>query len=176
LFHQCALLLRDIHRVGVVHGDIKPDNILIREHLNFNINHPERCKNFTVYLIDFGLSGPHKKGLGTGGTIPYCHPEFKNITDTTRSSKYNWKPLDMKHDVWSLGITFLTMYIYRDFYSYYHKYPNYFFLKDGYVSSIVIDVITDSAINDLFTKMMTADCIPIEDVCQLLQNMQSPLG
>lgn len=176
LFHQCALLLRDIHRVGVVHGDIKPDNILIREHLNFNINHPERCKNFTVYLIDFGLSGPHKKGLGTGGTIPYCHPEFKNITDTTRSSKYNWKPLDMKHDVWSLGITFLTMYIYRDFYSYYHKYPNYFFLKDGYVSSIVIDVITDSAINDLFTKMMTADCIPIEDVCHLLQNMQSPLG
>ena len=171
LFYQCALLLRDIHRVSIVHGDIKPDNILIREHTNFNINHPERCKNFTVYLIDFGLSGFHKVGFGTGGTVPYCHPEFKNITDTTRSSKYNWKKMDVKHDVWSLGISFLTIYIYRDFYSYYHKYPNYFFLKNGYVSSLIMDVITDTKINELFTKILSEDCISSNDVCALLQEI-----
>ena len=171
LFYQCALLLRDIHRVSIVHGDIKPDNILIREHTNFNINHPERCKNFTVYLIDFGLSGLHKVGYGTGGTIPYCHPEFKNITDTTRSSKYNWKKMDVKHDVWSLGISFLTMYIYRDFYSYYHKYPNYFFLKNGYVSSLIMDVITDTKINELFTKILSEDCISSNDLCALLEEI-----
>lgn len=173
LFYKCALLLRDIHQVGVVHGDIKPDNILIREHSNFNINHPEKCKNFTVYLIDFGLSGIHKVGVGTGGTIPYCHPEFNNIQDTTRTIKYNWKKLDMKHDVWSLGLTFLTMYIYRDFYNYYRKYPNYFFLKNGYVSSLIIDVITEPKINDLFTKMMTVECIPSKEVCNLLQDIHS---
>jgi len=171
LFYKCALLLRDIHRVSIVHGDIKPDNILIREHTNFNINHPERCKNFTVYLIDFGLSGFHKVGYGTGGTIPYCHPEFKNITDTTRSSKYNWKKIDVKHDVWSLGISFLTMYIYRDFYSYYHKYPNYFFLKNGYVSSLIMDVITDTKINELFTKILSEDCISSNDLCALLEEI-----
>lgn len=171
LFYQCALLLRDLHHVSIVHGDIKPDNILIREHTNFNINHPERCKNFTIYLIDFGLSGFHKVGYGTGGTIPYCHPEFKNITDTTRSSKYNWKKMDVKHDVWSLGILLLTMYIYRDFYSYYHKYPNYFFLKNGYVSSLIMDVITDTKINELFTKILSEDCISSNDVCGLLQEI-----
>lgn len=171
LFYQCALLLRDIHRVNIVHGDIKPDNILIYEHPNFNINHPERCKNFTVYLIDFGLSGFHKIGIGTGGTVPYCHPEFKNITDTNRTSKYNWKKIDVKHDVWSIGISFLTMYIYRDFYSYYHKYPNYFFLKNGYVSSLIMDVITDTQINKIFTKILSEDCIPSDELCSLLEEI-----
>lgn len=173
LFYQCAILLREIHNVSIVHGDIKPDNILIREHANFNIHHPEKCKNFTIYLIDFGLSGFHKNGIGTGGTIPYCHPEFKNIIDTNRSRKYNWMTLDMKHDVWSLGITFLTMYIYRDFYNYYHKYPNYFFLKNGYVSSLIIDVISDKKINILFSKMLTPDCIPIQEVCDMLKDISS---
>ena len=171
LFYQCALLLRDIHSVSIVHGDIKPDNILICEHSNFNINHPERCKNFTMYLIDFGLSGLHKIGIGTGGTIPYCHPEFKNITDTNRTSKYNWKKINVKHDVWSLGISFLTMYIYRDFYSYYHKYPNYFFLKNGYVSSLIMDVITDTQINKLFTNILSEHCIPSDELCALLHDM-----
>ena len=172
LFYKCALLLRDIHSVSIVHGDIKPDNILIREHTNFNINHPERCKNFTVYLIDFGLSGFDKIGIGTGGTVPYCHPEFKNITDTHRTSRYNWKTMDVKHDVWSLGLSFLTIYIYHDFYSYYHKYPNYFFLKTGYVSSLIIDVITDTKINELFTKMLSEDCISSNDVTRLLKEMR----
>jgi len=171
LFHQCALLLREIHSVSIVHGDIKPDNILIREHDNFNINHPERCKNFTVYLIDLGLSGIHNVGVGTGGTIPYCHPEFKNIIDTNRSSKYHWTTVRVKHDVWSLGIAFLTMYIYRDFYNYYHKYPNYFFTKDGYVSPLILDVITHDKLNQLFTKMLSSDCIPINEVCNLLQEL-----
>jgi len=172
LFYKCALLLRDIHSVNIVHGDIKPDNILICEHDNFNINHPERCKNFTVYLIDFGLSGFHKLGVGTGGTVPYCHPEFKNIVDTNRTTRYNWKKIDVKHDVWSLGISFLTMYIYRDFYNYYNNYPNYFFLKNGYVSSLIMDVISDTPINELFTKMMTDVCIPSSEVCALLEEMK----
>ena len=172
LFHQCALLLREIHNTSsVVHGDIKPDNILIREHADFNINHPERCKNFTVYLIDFGLSGIHNVGVGTGGTIPYCHPEFKNIIDTDRSSKYNWKTMNKKHDVWSLGISFITMYIYRDFYNYYHKYPDYFFTKDGYVSSLIIDVITHDKLNRLFSRLLSEDCISSDELCDLLQEM-----
>ena len=174
LFYRCALLLREIHKVSVVHGDIKPDNILIREHDNFNINHPDKCKNFTVYLIDFGLSGIHNVGVGTGGTIPYCHPEFKNIIDTNRSSKYNWKTMNKKHDVWSLGVSFLTMYIYRDFYNYYHKYPNYFFARDGYVSSLIIDVITHNKLNRLFTYMLSFECISSEELCDLLQEMAIP--
>jgi hypothetical protein len=171
LFYQCAKLLRDIHKLSIVHGDIKPDNILIREHDNFDINHPDNCKEFTVYLIDFGLSGVAGKSSGTGGTIPYCHPEFNNIRDTNRTSKYHWKTLQVKHDVWSLGIAFLTLYIYRDFYNYYYKYPNYVFMSNGYISSLILDVISNPQMNVLFTKILSVDCIPIEQVCDSLRGM-----
>ena len=171
LFERCAQLLCDIHALSVVHGDIKPDNILIKEHKDFNINHPEKCKNFTVYLIDFGLSGIAGTGLGTGGTIPYCHPEFKNIRDTSKTSKYFWKTLQLKHDVWSLGIAFITMYIYHDFYNYYHKYPAYFFTSNRYVSSLIIGVISHKKLNYLFTQILSEDCVPISEVCLSLKNM-----
>ena len=172
LFYQCADLLRDIHALSVVHGDIKPDNLLIREHKDFDINHPKKCKNFTVYLIDFGLSGISGKGTGTGGTIPYCHPEFKNIRDTLKVSKYNWRTVQLKHDVWSLGVAFFTLYIYRDFYSYYHKYPEYVFTSNGYVSSLILDVIYHNKLHELFIKILSADCIPIDEVCDLLRGME----
>lgn len=173
LFERCARLLEEIHASAVVHGDIKPDNILIREHDNFDINHPEKCKNFTVYLIDFGLSGIDGAGVGTGGTIPYCHPEFKNIRDTNKTSKYYWKTLQLKHDVWSLGVMFITMYIYHDFYNYYYKYPDYFFTADGYVSSLIIGVIAHKKLNELFTEILSVDCIPVGEACLLLKYMSA---
>lgn len=171
LFHKCALLLRDLHAVDVVHGDIKPDNILLCEGDDFNLNNEKKCKNFTVHLIDFGLSGIKNDGCGTGGTIPYCHPELKNIRDTNRSSKYNWKKQQLKHDVWSLGIIFITLYIYRDFYNYYHKYPPYFFTKDGYVSSLILDVISNRKLHNLFTQILSHDGISIHEVCDILHEM-----
>jgi len=171
LFHQCASSLRALHARNVVHGDIKPDNILVHEGPGFDMNHPKKCKNMSVHLIDFGLSGIHDKGYGTGGTVPYCHPEFKNIRDTIRSNKYNWKRQEMKHDVWSLGIMFITVYIYRDFYNYYSKYPDYFFTKDGYVSVLILDVISNHNLHELFTKMLSADSISIDEVCDALQRM-----
>ena len=171
LFHQCASSLRTLHTRNVVHGDIKPDNILIREGSGFDMNHPKKCKNMSVYLIDFGLSGINHKGYGTGGTVPYCHPEFKNNRDTLRSNKYNWKEQKFKHDVWSLGIMFITVYIYRNFYNYYSKYPEYFFTKDGYVSALILDVISNHNLHELFTKMLSADSIPIDEVCDSLQRM-----
>jgi len=171
LFLKCALALRELHTMNIVHGDIKPDNILIREHDNFILHHFTKYKNFTVYMIDFGLSGIHNEGFGTGGTIPYCHPEFKNIRDTNKTGKYNWKRQKLKHDVWSLGILFITLYIYRDFYNYYYKYPNYFFTKERYVSSLILDVIADMKLHVLFTKMLSEESISIHEVCELLEKM-----
>lgn len=169
LFYKCARLLQKIHAIGIVHGDIKPDNILIKEEPGFNINDPIKSRLFSVYLIDFGLSGKDNVGIGTGGTIPYCHPEFQNIRDTRRTDKYRWNVIKKKHDVWSLGLAFITLYIHRSFYNYYYKYPSYFFNSSGYVSAIVLGSIGNQSLNRLFIDILSYDSISIDEVCNQLR-------
>ena len=41
--------LRDLHSIGVIHQDIKPENILCNRSSPYD-------SNLEVYLIDFGLS------------------------------------------------------------------------------------------------------------------------
>ena len=169
LFYKCALLLQKIHSAGLVHGDIKPDNILIKEESGFNINDPVKCRYFTVYLIDFGLAGKDNIGIGTGGTIPYCHPEFRNIRDSKRTDKYNWSVVKKKHDVWSLGLAFITLYVHQRFYNYYYKYPSYFFNLSGYVSMLVLDSIANQQLSHLFKDMLSYNSNSIDDVCEKLR-------
>ena len=173
LFYKCTCLIDILHLHDIVHGDIKPDNILFEELDDFDITNAEYYKNFSVHLIDYGLSGLDNKDIGTGGTTPYCHPEFRNIRDSNNSENYRWRTIYKKHDVWSLGLAFITLYVLGKFNSYYCKYPNYFFSKDGYVNDIVIDAISNTDIRSLFKDMLTPSSITITDVKFRLQEIIS---
>jgi serine/threonine-protein kinase len=81
IIEQIASALNAAHRVGLVHRDVKPSNILLAE------------DDFS-YLIDFGIArGTGETGLtGTGnvvGTWPYMAPErFTTGQTDTRSDIY----------------------------------------------------------------------------------------
>jgi predicted Ser/Thr protein kinase len=81
IVEQIASALNAAHRVGLVHRDVKPSNILLAE------------DNF-AYLIDFGIArGAGETGLtGTGnvvGTWAYMAPErFSTGVTDTRSDIY----------------------------------------------------------------------------------------
>lgn len=69
-------ILRDIHNMQIVHGDIKPDNIMFDQ------------KNEKIYLIDFGFSrkctnDPMSRSNSQIGTpnymSRYCHKMFEPI-------------------------------------------------------------------------------------------------
>jgi len=82
---QIAKGLAKAHRSGIVHRDIKPDNIIIDEENN-------------VKILDFGLAklkglNPLTKESSTVGTAQYMSPE-----------QIQGLEIDERSDVWSVGI------------------------------------------------------------------------
>jgi serine/threonine protein kinase len=83
-----------LHNHGIVHNDIKPDNIIIQII-------DDKITN--VLFIDFGISCLKQECI-RGGTLEYMSPEYY----LEKSSKFK-KEDAKKADIWSLGIVFYEM-------------------------------------------------------------------
>jgi eukaryotic-like serine/threonine-protein kinase len=95
LLAQVADALGYAHRQGVVHRDVKPDNIIIAR-----LDRPERPNEppLRAVMTDFGLAKLLEGGIETQsgtfmGTLPYMSPE-----------QVMAKPLDGRSDIYSLGV------------------------------------------------------------------------
>ncbi|XP_005387050.1 PREDICTED: sperm motility kinase 2B-like [Chinchilla lanigera] len=89
LFRELVEAVQYCHDLGIVHGDLKPGNILMDTE-----GHPK--------LSDFGLGfrfQPSQKVTAPGGTLYYCAPEV------FLKKKHQGPPVD----AWSLGITLYEM-------------------------------------------------------------------
>ena len=126
---QICKSIQFIHSKQIVHGDIKPDNILIDMTTN------------TPYLIDFGISGLHGLSEGTGGTKPFCHPSTTNIDHNTNINEYHWGKNEKKNDIWSISFIFACILIFRKCYSHYEDFPSDFFDDDKYININYINYI-----------------------------------
>ncbi len=105
-FQQLLAGLANLHQKGVLHGDIKPDNILVRSDPSY-----EGFK--VVHLSDFGKARTEKEIKG--GTILLDHPFFAYATfhdyERAKTLKAEGKVeafilQEKKRDVFALGCSF----------------------------------------------------------------------
>ncbi len=77
VFRQVCLGLENAHRAGYIHADLKPQNILVGEHLD-------------VKLIDFGFAAPIGSELSSAkGTFGYLAPEQAGGRLTEKTDVFN---------------------------------------------------------------------------------------
>ena len=96
IFARLAAALAHSHARGVLHGDLKPANVLIR-----NDGEPA--------LMDFNLSHqPDQVRKHIGGTVPYMSPETLRAMLNPRRLTSNFLPKnehpDERADIYSLGV------------------------------------------------------------------------
>lgn len=96
IFRKVSAGLKYCHDNGIVHGDIKPDNILMKEKIPIS----ERPQ---IVIVDFGFARKQRPGHLTHtylGSPLYVAPEV-----ITRAKGYD----GFKADVWALGITLFEL-------------------------------------------------------------------
>lgn len=127
IFKQITLAIYHLHKNGIVHRDIKDENVIVDEH-------------GIIKLIDFGSAGYTKLGPFDVfvGTIDYASPEV------LKGEKYEGKP----QDIWALGILLYTL-LYKE-----NPFYNVDAIMEGELN--VPYVISEASLN-LIKKMLTRE-------------------
>jgi serine/threonine-protein kinase PpkA len=95
LLAQAAAALAEIHRLGIVHRDVKPANMMLRA-------------DGTMVLADFGIA---KRTEGSMDRT--VHGEFFGTPYYISPEQANGKPATERSDIYSLGIIFYEMLMNR---------------------------------------------------------------
>ncbi|KAI9561285.1 hypothetical protein GHT06_012241 [Daphnia sinensis] len=102
VFHQLASGLEHIHSKQLIHGSIKPQNVLILKAPNSQSN------QVTIKWADFGLSR-HVDQTGSGGTKIWYAPEVLKRSFNKEETKELGETV--KSDVFALGLVFGFLFL-----------------------------------------------------------------
>lgn len=101
LVQKIAMGMQHAHNNGMIHGDLKPANVVMRAH-------DQQPK-----IIDFGLArvrhafAAEAKNLSHGGTIAFMPPEQASWIKNYAKGDSAEDPTDKRTDVFALGAIFV---------------------------------------------------------------------
>jgi serine/threonine protein kinase len=188
---QMAKAIVHLHQCDIVHGDIKPANTLVSKVLDrtgltdsdsgsgsgsgseSESEHGSGSVSGSypnLYVIDYGMSGPHATGEGTGGTKPYCAPETGNGSNKNKkyTESYNWIKIHKEYDMWSFGLLFFTMFTLGKCISHAKQYPSDFFDESGYITDVEFAKIGNESMRALFRRTLC----PVENRITAIEFMK----
>lgn len=114
-FRQLIEAVDHLHCAGLVHGDIKLENILLTDDKISSVSIPfnnDRYLFKRILLTDFGLTRPVSVTIPIKcGTIEYSAPELLlfNTENVNENENENISIDPIKADIWALGIVLYGM-------------------------------------------------------------------
>lgn len=100
-FRQIVSAVKYIHEQGLIHGDIKTENILLSDSKKVKLADFDWTRQVKQIVNSFDLHDPYEGG----GTLFYCPPELLILENL---DYYSWNKYfySQSTDIWSLGLVF----------------------------------------------------------------------
>jgi serine/threonine protein kinase len=107
LMRQLLTALEALARLGVVHRDVKPENIMVSEGDGAGDGHRLTLIDFGYAAIVGGEEGAPATLTGVAGSPEYAAPEVLSWLEVEADDTGTvvGEPYDAKCDVWSVGVT-----------------------------------------------------------------------